>query len=195
MPPVMHRDPERSPSPTHDLWLVGRLGRPVGLRGECVFHPESDNAEDLERAAQAPVRMVPPGERPESHPPMRWEGLRAQGRRIVALFGGLSSREAIQERTHWEVWVDRADMPTLEEPDTWWVDDLVGCEVFQVGEEGDVSLGVVTSVADGPAHDYLVIETPGGRALNVPLVKAYLRETDIERKRIRVDLPEGLTSA
>jgi 16S rRNA processing protein RimM len=167
----------------------------VGLHGECVFHPESDNAEDLERAAQAPVRIVPPGESPESHPPTRWEGLRTQGRRIVALFEGLDSREAIQARTHWEVWVARADMPDLDEPDTWWVDDLVGCEVFQVGEGGDVILGVVTSVADGPAHDYLIIEAADGRSLDVPLVRAYLREVDIGKKRIRLDLPDGLTRA
>ncbi|MBN1477979.1 16S rRNA processing protein RimM [Candidatus Sumerlaeota bacterium] len=191
----MPRDPERSPQPSHDLWLVGRLGRPVGLRGECVFHPESHSAEDLERAAQAPVRIVPAGESPEGRPTTRWEGLRTQGHRIVALFDGLDSREAIQARTHWEVWVDRVDMPPLDEPDTWWVDDLVGCEVLQVGEEGDVSLGLVTAVAEGPAHDYLSIETADGRALHVPLVRAYLREVDLERKRILLDLPEGLTSA
>lgn len=179
---------------SNDLWLAGKIGKPVGLRGECVIHPISANPDDLERVASAPVRLAPKGSDPLDQPERDWTGLRWHNERAIAQFEGLETREEIAKFTHWEIWVDGSAMPEPEEPDTWWINDLVGCEAFQVGEEGqpDVSLGEVVAIAEAPSHDLLIIADVGGKRSHVPFIKAFLVEVNVEDRIIRLDLPDGL---
>lgn len=73
------------------------------------------------------------------------------------------------------------------EPDEFWPDELVGCEV--IGPAGDV-VGVVTDVEIGGAQDRLVIDA-GGDSITVPLVPALVPEVDPAGRRVIVDLPPG----
>ncbi len=158
------------------------------------MHPESDDPGDFDRAAQAPVRLVPEGDDPASHEPVAWDSLRRHGRRTIVRFADIDTRDAIAARTHWQLWVDPRDLPPLESPDTWWANDLVGCTVSQVGAEAtdDTVIGEVTGIASGPVHDFLQVRRPGGASVEIPLIKAFLREVAVERRQIRVDLPDGL---
>ena len=60
--------------------------------------------------------------------------------------------------------------------------DLVGLEV--VNEQG-VVLGVVKQMSSNGAHD--VMEVAGERTRLLPFVPAYVRQIDLERKRIEVE--------
>lgn len=172
-------------------WLAGRIGRPVGLRGECVVHPESNDPEDLERIRAAPIRLVREGEDPSAEPARTWESLRWQSGRAVSRFSGLDSREAISACVHWQLWVDRRDLADPEGPDRWWAADLIGCRAFQVGGP-DVELGTVVAISAGPHHDFLVIERSSEHQVQVPFLKTFLVEVDLKSGSIRLDLPEGL---
>lgn len=185
---------EPAPSSDPDLWLVGQIGRPVGRDGECLVHPASGDPVDLDRAAQAPVRLVPEGADPAHHAAVAWRSVRRHGGRIIAAFEGIGSREAIAARTHWTLWVHRRDLPALCGAATWWIDDLIGCRVIQVAAEGapEVPLGPVVSVIEGAASDFLEIERPGGRRAQIPFLRAFLRGVDLPQRIIRVDLPAGL---
>jgi 16S rRNA processing protein RimM len=170
------------------------VGRPVGLGGECVIHPASADPADVDRVAAAPVRIVPEGDNPAQHSPVAWTGLRRQGQRFVASFGGLDSREAIAKCTHWQLWVDPHDLAPLEEAETHWIDDLVGCRVIQVaeGNRAEEDLGEVVAVSEGVAQDHLEVARAGGRRASIPFLRVFLRGIDVENGIIRVDLPDGL---
>lgn len=178
---------ERESRP-RDLWLVGRLGRPVGLRGECNVIPVSSDPADLERASEVRVRLAPPGGDALTSAPRRWTSLRWQGRRAVGAFEGLETREAIAARTHWEIWVDPEEMPEAGDG-AWWSGDLIGCALID-GSGGVV--GEVTAFLEGAAHDYLEVRSAAGRVHEIPFVKAYLREVDVAGRVIRMELPGGL---
>ena len=62
--------------------------------------------------------------------------------------------------------------------------DLVGCEVSGIDAR---TYGTVEKVEHYPGNDMLFVS---GRML--PMVKAFIREIDIARKRIVVDVPPGL---
>lgn len=71
-------------------------------------------------------------------------------------------------------------------PDEYFDDDLIGCVLVDpAGNE----LGAVVDLLHYPAADTLVV---GPRRGLVPLVSAFIRSVDPGRKRIEVDLPEGL---
>lgn len=78
--------------------------------------------------------------------------------------------------------VPKEDRPELDE-DEYYAGDLVGMEV--VMQEGRV-LGPVDELISGPAQDLLRI----GDVL-IPMVKAFVKEIDLENRRIRVELIPG----
>lgn len=76
-----------------------------------------------------------------------------------------------------------AERPELEE-DEYLTRDLIGLQVQTVGGE---PLGKVDDVLPMPAHDVLVVGE-----LMIPAVKAFVKNVDLERKSITVELIEGM---
>lgn len=81
------------------------------------------------------------------------------------------------------LYIDEEDIHTLEE-DAYYFHELLGCKVYE-----DVYIGDVVEVLDYPAQQILVI---GEKRLMVPFVHAFVKNVDIQAKRIDVCLIEGM---
>jgi 16S rRNA processing protein RimM len=81
----------------------------------------------------------------------------------------------------------RAEIPDGE----YYQSDLVGCQV--VDPQGRL-LGMVTGWQETGGPPLVETTTPDGKELLIPFAKAIFTRIDIERKRIEVALPEGLTT-
>jgi 16S rRNA processing protein RimM len=68
------------------------------------------------------------------------------------------------------------------EAESFYVFDLVGCEVMSAGAR----IGVVRDVLDRPANDVLVVDR-GGEELLVPFIREAVPSVDVEARRIEVD--------
>ena len=75
-----------------------------------------------------------------------------------------------------------------------YVSDLVGCEVLVQGAGGLVAIGTVTDVQFGAGEAPLLV-VKGEREYLVPYAEAFLKATDLQRRRIEMELPEGLLEA
>ncbi|MBE0467752.1 MAG: 16S rRNA processing protein RimM [Candidatus Desulforudis sp.] len=71
----------------------------------------------------------------------------------------------------------------------YYIFDIVGIDVYTL--EGE-HLGVVRDVLRTGANDVYTVQTPGGRPLLIPALKAVVREINLESGRMTVVLPEGL---
>ena len=89
-----------------------------------------------------------------------------------------------------EVLVAPGDLWQLE-PDEFFHWQLAGCEVLD--DKTGEALGVVDRVDAGAAHDFLRVKRPDGRSFLVPMVSRMVPSVDVAERRIRVDLPPGLT--
>jgi 16S rRNA processing protein RimM len=69
-----------------------------------------------------------------------------------------------------------------------YVSDLVGCSVFDGGRE----IGRIEDVQFGAGEAPLLIVRGAGRVAEIPFAEAYLAGVDLERKQVRMNLPEGL---
>ena len=142
--------------------VVGRVGRAHGLDGSFVVEGASEAEERFAVGAELlaggeAVRVV--------------ERKRPGGRLVIRLDRSLPRGTALEVR--------RADLPRDEDPDSYYVFELVG---LAVEEEGGRVLGRVAEVAPGPAND--VLELDSGLAL--PLVGACVTKVDLEHGRIVV---------
>jgi 16S rRNA processing protein RimM len=110
---------------------------------------------------------------------------KVHGQTLVVQLDGVDDRTAAEALKGLDVAVNRAEFPETDEDEYYW-DDLIGLDV--VNTEG-VSLGKVAGLLETGAHDVLrvVDEREELRERLIPFVDAYVREVDMEGKRILVE--------
>ena len=153
-------------------WLhAGRVGRPHGLDGS--FHVTRPNVQLLESAG----RVLVDGRELEI---TRRAGTAS---RLILRLEDHDDRAAAELLRGKDLLVQRAQAPELG-PDEWWAEDLIGCSV----RDGDRAVGTVMRLVELPSCEVLEVERPGRGELLVPLVSDAVREVDLERRTIDVDL-------
>jgi 16S rRNA processing protein RimM len=104
-------------------------------------------------------------------------------RRPILRLSGVENRSAAEALRGEELWVSRSDVPELE-PEEWWVQELEGCAVH----DGGRPVGTVRQVLALPSCEVLQVARSEGGELLVPLVSDAVRDVDVERGEIDVDL-------
>ena len=184
--------------------VVGRIGRPHGIRGEVVIGVRTDEP-DLRFAVGATVDVQPAGSGGEGSPPgsggsrgvappgqqsltvasARWHS----GQLLVA-FAGITDRTAAAELTGSWLSVDSGQLPDLADPDEFRDHQLVGLAVRTCAGQ---PVGVVTEVLHY-GQDLLVVRRADGvdGEFLVPFVKAIVPEVDVSAGVVVIDPPPGL---
>jgi 16S rRNA processing protein RimM len=163
--------------------LVGRVGKPHGLRGEVTVEVRTDDP-DARFAPGSSLRTDPPERGPltvaEVHP-------RSGG--LVVAFDGVESRPGAEALRGTVLVVDSAELPAIDGADEWYDHQLVGlAAVDPLG----AALGTVTDVVHSAASDLLVVRDADEREHLVPFVRELVPSVDVPGGRVVVDAPEGL---
>ncbi|MGY1739811.1 MULTISPECIES: ribosome maturation factor RimM [unclassified Blastococcus] len=169
-----------------DTVVVGRIGRPHGVRGEVTVEVRTDDPE-LRFAPGAVLRTEPAGRGPLTVAGRRWHRevllLRLEGPA-----GPVDSREDAEDLRDTELHVPVAELPELDDPDTYYDHQLVGL----AARLADGSpLGEVVAVRHEGA-DLLVVRRPDRGDALVPFVTAIVPTVDLAGGFLVVDPPEGL---
>jgi 16S rRNA processing protein RimM len=106
---------------------------------------------------------------------------------LVLKFAGIDSISDAEVLIGCELQVPEAERAQLE-PGWAYVSDLVGCVVF----DGDREVGQVHDVQFGAGEAPLLIVKAGAKEYEIPYAEAYLTGRDLEHKKIRMKLPEGM---
>jgi len=81
------------------------------------------------------------------------------------------------------------DQRAKSEPGWTYLSDLIGCTVF----DGQREVGEIEDVQFGAGEAPLLVVTSGAKLpYEIPFAEAYLEKLDLERKQVRMKLPEGL---
>lgn len=108
----------------------------------------------------------------------------AQGKGVVAMFEGVTDRDAAAAWIGTRIWVPREALPQPA-GDEYYQTDLEGLQVRNLAGE---SLGRVSHLFDNGAHQVLVTRDETGRDHLVPwVIGMYVESVDLEAGRIVVD--------
>lgn len=179
--------------------VVGRIGRPHGVRGEVVVEVRTDDPDD--RFAAGRMLATDPAE----SGPLTVERVRWHSGRLLIRFAGIDDRDAAGDLRGVLLVIDSADLPPSEDADEFYDHELIGLAVVTVD---GMRVGVVTEVRH-IGQDLLVIgraaasggtaptvgEPEAGKAddeVMVPFVAALVPEVDVVAGRIVIDPPPGL---
>jgi 16S rRNA processing protein RimM len=161
--------------------VVGRIGKPHGVKGEVSVDVRTDDPD--RRYAVGAALDTDPAERG----PLTVESVREHHGRLLVRFDGVGDRNEAEALRGTLLVVDSADAGETDDGE-WWDHDLVG--LVAVTSDG-TKLGAVTDVVHVPGAPLLAIDVDGREVL-VPFVAALVPEVDVPGGRVVVDPPDGL---
>lgn len=166
------------------LLVVGRVGKPQGIRGEVTVQVRTDDPDA--RFADGACLMTDPAERG----PLVVAAARDQNGRLVVLFEGVPDRNAAELLRGTLLLVDAATLPPPPDDETFHDVQLIGLAA-QLPD--GCRLGEVAEVLHLPQGDVLVVRRDGatGEVL-VPFLRAMVPTVDVAGGRLVVDPPAGL---
>jgi 16S rRNA processing protein RimM len=173
-----------APVSAPDLIVVGRIGKPQGIKGEVTVQVRTDDP-DIRFAAGA-VLLTDPAERgPLTVAASRW-----QNGRLMVAFEGVADRNEAELLRETLLQVDARTLPPPEDEDEFHDHVLRGMAAELVGGG---RLGEVVDVLHLPHGDVLVVRRDdNGAEVLVPFVKAMVPVVDVAARRLQVEPPEGL---
>jgi 16S rRNA processing protein RimM len=179
--------------------VVGRVGKPHGLRGEVTVEVRTDEP-DRRFGAGTTLRAERPhgpgGPGVSGGPAVSWPALTVTGVRwhqstLLVCFEELGDRTAAESARGLLLY---ASVPADEgpaDPDEFYDHQLVGLAADDLDGR---RLGEITAVLHG-AQDLLQIRTADGRDALVPFVSALVPEVDLAGGRVVVADRPGLVTA
>lgn len=163
------------------MFVVARIGKPHGLRGEVTVQVHTDDPEE----------RFTPGTEFATEPDrgmLTLRSVRVHQQIYLLGFEGVPDRTAAESLRNTRILLageeeDRGD------DDAWREEDLLGLTV--VLADGTV-VGEVSALHTRDVQDLLEVRRTDGREVLVPFVEEIVPEVDEEARRVTIDPPEGL---
>lgn len=162
--------------------VIGKIVAPHGVRGDIRIMPLTDRPEQflnlsyllLEDGRQLTVKAA-----------------RFHKRMVLVSTKEITTMNDAELLRDKKILIRAEDLPPLEEG-RFYVADLIGLPVFD--EEG-TQLGTFKDSITTGSNDVYIVAVPGGKDLLIPALKIYVREINLQEKRIVVKLPEWTDEA
>ncbi len=103
----------------------------------------------------------------------------------------VSDRNRAEELVGARIYIPKSALPKLDGETFYWF-ELMGLAVYTTGGQ---FLGTVDHIIETGSNDVYVVKKGRGRKMEeilIPAIKSVVRDIDLERQRIEVELPEGL---
>ncbi len=166
-----------------DFITLARVLKTQGRRGEVAVEPHTD-VPDRFAVGMKLSSLAQDGSRRELQ--IEAEAWPHKGV-LVLKFVGVNSISDAEDLAGCELQVPQAERASLEEG--WsYISDLAGCLVF----DGNYEIGTVSDVQVGAGEAPLLIVNSETQVYEIPYAEAYLKRVDLARRRIEMQLPEGL---
>lgn len=162
---------------------IGKIVNAVALRGEVKVYHYSDCKERFEELDTVLVERNGKGRE------YAVEKVRYQKDMVILKLKGVDDRNAAEALKDSDVLITEDELKDLPE-DTFYVRDLIGCQVVNVETEGII--GQISDVLQNTAQDIYVIKTGSGKEVLIPAVGDFVKEVDITAKCVKVKLIPGL---
>jgi len=174
----------QKPETSGDFITLARVVKTQGRRGEVAGEIYSDVPE---RFALGMRLLALPREPNKTRRELEVQDFWPHKGLLVFKFAGVDSISEAETLVGCELQVPQSQRSELQAG--WnYVSDLVGCSVLDRGRD----LGRIEDVEFGAGEAPLLMVRDVARLVEIPFAEAYLESVDLERRQVRMNLPEGL---
>ncbi len=165
-----------------DLLQVGAITQTHGLRGEVKVFPTTD---DVKRFKKLKEVILDTGKEKMA---LEIENVRFFKQFAILKFKGFDNINDIERYKGKSLYVTRENAVKLRK-DEYFIADLMGVKIY---DEQDAYMGVLKDVIVTSANDVYEIALEDGRTLLLPAIKQCVLDVDIEQRRMKVHVLDGL---
>lgn len=165
-----------------DLYKIGRLGKPHGVKGELLFQ----FSDDVFDTTDADFLFVVIDGLPV---PFQIEEYRFRSDDLAIIkFDGISTGEAARELTGCDVMFLRSESDKGEGQLSW----AAIMDFNVIDESTGKTIGLLRSVDDSTENLLFSVETKAGKEVLVPAPEELIKDIDTTEKTITMAIPDGL---
>lgn len=161
---------------------VGVIANTHGIKGEVKVYPTTD---DINRFDNLKEAILDTG---KDYINLKIQGVKYFKNMVIVKFKGIDNINDIEKYKGKYLLVTRENAVPLEENE-YYIADLIDMEVYD--ENGD-KLGVLYDVMQTGANDVYVIRLDSGKELLLPNIDQCILEVNVEDKKMKVHILEGL---
>ncbi|MCF8067223.1 MAG: ribosome maturation factor RimM [Desulfobacterales bacterium] len=166
----------------NNLISVGKIIGAHGIKGDLKIY---SYAEDLSVFEQDGTILIRTTDGREKRYPVLWA--KPHSRTVLLSLESVNGRDQAEALKGAELFIEKESLPSLEDGTYYWA-DLIGLDVFTADEN---HLGILVSIMPTGSNDVYVVKGKAGETL-VPALESVVLEIDLDKKMMRVELPEGL---
>jgi 16S rRNA processing protein RimM len=170
--------------------VVGRIGKPHGLRGEVTIDVRTDEPERRFTPGTV-LRVQPPAGSASSLRTLTVARSRWHQQVLLLTFEEIDGRDAAEAARGIVLHATLGPEDAPVDPEEFYDHQLIGLAAY---DEAGTHLGQLTAVVHGSAQDLLTIRTPDGRNTLVPFVAALVPKVDLDAGRVVIADRPGLVS-
>ncbi len=170
--------------------MVGRIGKPHGIRGEVTLDVRTDEP-DRRFAPGTTLRAEAPAGADRRPSALTVGRARWHQSTLLVTFEELADRNAAEAVRGTVLYATIGHDEKPEDPEEYYDHQLIGLAVLDLD---GTALGEVKAVVHGSAQDLLTVRTPDGRDALVPFVSALVPEVDLDAGRVVVADRPGLVT-
>jgi 16S rRNA processing protein RimM len=164
---------------------VGRVVKAHGVTGELVVDVRTDDPE-LRFAPGSVLRAKGSDRRERTY---TVHTVRPHGARLLLRLEGVADRDAADALRGSVFLIDSADLPPIDEDDTYYDHQLEG---LRVRTTAGLEIGTVTEVLHTAGGELLAVKRDGAPELLVPFVGAIVTSVSLDDGVVEIDPPDGL---
>src|SRR5690349_14719046 len=159
---------------------IGYLRRPHGVSGEIIMDLHTDFPDRVKSGRKIYIG--------EKHEAATFDTVRIHGDSMLISMKGYDTPEAVGRfRNQW-VYVKAKEIPPLPEGQHYQYEYI---DLDVVDDNGN-SLGKIAEILETGANDVYVVRSEDGKEILLPAIPSVVLEVDMEARRMKVHLLEGL---
>lgn len=165
-----------------EILQIGVVTTTHGVRGEVKVFPTTDDAKRFKKLKDV---LVDNGREKIS---LEIEEVKFFKQMVILKFKGIDTLDDAAKYRQAGLYVTRENAVKLGK-DEYFIADLIGVSVC---DESDRLIGSLEDVMATGANDVYVIRMTDGRELLLPAIRQCVLEVDVEQRRMKVHVLEGL---
>ena len=164
-----------------DYTIVGKIINSHGIKGEVKVYPLTH---DIERFSTLKIGYLG-----EDKLKVQIQNVKYHKGIVILKFKEFDDINQILKLKDMDIFVDEESKIVLPK-DYYFLYDLIDCQVFDMAGN---DLGYISNVIQAASNDvYVVSDIPNNKEYLIPVVKQFVKQVDIENKRIVIDPIEGM---
>ncbi len=161
---------------------AGKIINTHGLRGEVKVAPWTDYPDDFENIDYVYVKKKTGDEK------LHISSVKYQKNNLIIKFREISDINEAETYKNLILYVERNMLGELPEG-VYYIADLLGSKVITAeGEE----IGVIADIFNTGANDIYDVKREGKKNMLIPVIDEIVKDIDIEKKVITIEMMEGL---